>query len=1848
MTDFESARTKLKDARQAAAAARDALTATGWRPSTTRRPSSSEGSSSSDVSSRRPSATVAAANAKELGDRAAQAADEFAKAADPRTAIAAWAPATPLLLLPVRLETRFRQVDGKDELWVRIFPDDCAIDSFEADLSDTELTSGRRYWVETWAAGGIEAQRRAAWRNLVASHGSGRAAWIRQQYVPAAAEPVKDKAEDIILVIAAAADAAPSDGEKGALSAFWTAVWLADGDKQKKDDALATLSATPGVGDATSLIAKYKPDNLAATPAPPTQKGEVALSVEWLILPAGTINKTRSWSRAPRAELMPDCFVIQGWQKGRVVFEKRGEPIPSPLIVGPDPSAPDDQKMRFDADGTLITSEDMRWMVDFGRAVDVGMAIRVPLNSVDLSAPIERVLALGLRLADDAEDGRMNLERLLTDHRYSRSGLALVPQGTPTNNTETDGAGYTRGDDADESYDLLFGADAALTPETNWWKRRDGEWLADALGIDWHVLDRIANVNRGDLAEARAMSRALWPATVGYAMETMLHPLFGPDSVAAIRWFFGRFVLGRGFLPTLRIGNQPYGVLPTTVLSGWKLQGDIVDSRKAAGTPPAGIVGYLNALAALLDKARRDWSAFAEGVVQAGASGDPHQILLDVLALNPASVEFHQRLFQSKAHLYNLARFGGSADAVLQQSQLLLEQQGMQLLRSLGYTGDTPPDALSWVARSTSNRLNGPLIDDLPLSETAKVRPSASKNRNYIAWLADAARASFDDLRLENGFDDGAPDTLLYLMLRHGLLLGFWDTALRLHEAANLLTPAQASDARKEAQAIHLADGAAASESRYALLYSRNAQVSGGPGRTVAQRISANIEQDASAAALAEQLAALDVLKDVPTARLERCLTEHVDTACYRLDAWLLGIANVQLALSRYGNAAAGVTTHASAVSAAGAFGDERKASAQGLYLGAYGWLENLKKAPQRTAPVTLSGAVADAFKGGEPPVTDPANGGYIFAPSLAHATTAAILRAGYLSNASVQAPNVFSVNLSSARVRQALELIDGIRNGQPLGALLGYRLQRKLNADYPALGLDRFVQWLRQQFPLVANRMSSTQEDVSVETIEASNVLDGLKLADHVRAGAAKTYPFGLGSPPGRSPSRAEINAVNAAVDDLLAAYDAVADLALAEGVHQAVLGNYNAVSATLEAYSKGDFPPEPDVVRTPRGGRAITHRVGLHVDPAASGSQDPTIPVSPRSSAQPAINAWLAAVLPDPAKIGCKVQWTDPATGDVLGEATITQKHLKLQPIDLLYIATLDGAAAMGELDDRLVRYVMLRRRPRGDAKIELLHTVRLPNGFVSFFELAPLVAHLRSLLLRSRPLVPADILAPGGDPAGSASTLDRDRVQTVWDGLKALRDKVEAFAMPASIDTMISNVVKQFERGAQFGLNQVGWGFLYEWRRRTFVGLLKRLSAVVDRWTSRLASFDQGWATYTAQSGAMSDQARLAALAQLDLLVSASALSPRPTRPDDYEQALIGANGRRAAFNKKLNELAGLPAAITKGKLSSLLAKVKAAALQGTSPIAAFDNQPFSLDDIEKSIAAFKANAQERVDALGADIRKRLAAATSKLQIHDSAAGDKDRVSALQQAGKALLGEDVTLLPELKLAAGPAAELANAYTAGSDGALTSYLITKKAVDDPVDDWLHGVARVREKLFAFEQASLLSSAFRGGELSLTPLQLPYAEKQGWLALEFDPNQAIDGDHLLYTAHYPAPCDFTKPIAGILIDEWTEVIPSQDQTAGLAFHFDRPNSEPPQCWPLLMPPAGATAWTWRDAVAAVVETFDLARLRAVEPAQVETKGYAQFLPATSCATMPYSVSIAANFARVNDVAAHWTGRPNG
>src|SRR5437667_2141619 len=172
------------------------------------------------------------------------------------------------------------------------------------------------------------------------------------------------------------------------------------------------------------------------------------------------------------------------------------------------------------------------------------------------------------------------------------------------------------------------------------------------------------------------------------------------------------------------------------------------------------------------------------------------------------------------------------------------------------------------------------------------------------------------------------------------------------------------------------------------------------------------------AAFLNQVRAALKQLSQLPTARLERCLTEHIDTCTYRLDAWQTAMFAIRLTNDRQ---------------RADGKAHERK---KGFYLGAYGWVEDLRPAAKRQI---IREGVPDKLlpPAGEPLFEYAENGGFVHCPSLNQACAAAVLRSGYLSYARSEHPETMAVNLSSERIRRALFILQGIRNGQTMEALL-------------------------------------------------------------------------------------------------------------------------------------------------------------------------------------------------------------------------------------------------------------------------------------------------------------------------------------------------------------------------------------------------------------------------------------------------------------------------------------------------------------------------------------------------------------------------------------------------------------------------------------------------------------------------------------------------------------------------------------------------------------------------------------------------------------------------------------------
>ena len=70
----------------------------------------------------------------------------------------------------------------------------------------------------------------------------------------------------------------------------------------------------------------------------------------------------------------------------------------------------------------------------------------------------------------------------------------------------------------------------------------------------------------------------------------------------------------------------------------------------------------------------------------------------------------------------------------------------------------------------------------------------------------------------------------------------------------------------------------------------------------------------------------------------------------------------------------------------------------------------------------------------------------------------------------------------------------------------------------------------------------------------------------------------------------------------------------------------------------------------------------------------------------------------------------------------------------------------------------------------------------------------------------------------------------------------------------------------------------------------------------------------------------------------------------------------------------------------------------------------------------------------------------------------------------------------------------------------------------------------------------------------------------------------------------------------------------------------------------LVTPPVFQGSWRWDDLVAALNETLDLAKTRAVEPSHIDGTAYARFLPATVMAATLNELTISADLARNNNV----------
>jgi hypothetical protein len=222
---------------------------------------------------------------------------------------------------------------------------------------------------------------------------------------------------------------------------------------------------------------------------------------------------------------------------------------------------------------------------------------------------------------------------------------------------------------------------------------------------------------------------------------------------------------------------------------------------------------------------------------------------------------------------------------------------------------------------------------------------------------------------------------------------------------------------------------------------------------------------------------------------------------------------------------------------------------------------------------------------------------------------------------------------------------------------------------------------------------------------------------------------------------------------------------------------------------------------------------------------------------------------------------------------------------------------------------------------------------------------------------------------------------------------------------------------------------------------------------------------------------------------------------------------------------------------------------------------------------------------------------------------------QVSSLLDAARALYAGTVALLPsftcanEIDLSAADAAR----------GQLLAFALSVApglTQADVVDEWIQALARVRPQVYRWELVRALADGLNDVALELRPVQVPHRAKDSWLAVAypsadpFDPNKpfGISRDTVSIAAH-GASAFQPRPQRGLLLDEWTEEIPSRRENTGISFRYNQPNAAPPQTMLLAVTPEETGSWNWDDLVGTLVDTLARAKRRAVEPSQLEKEG---------------------------------------
>jgi len=917
------------------------------------------------------------------------------------------------------------------------------------------------------------------------------------------------------------------------------------------------------------------------------------------------------WLQSPEAKLLPDHFMVTIYCDDAYLNGNsfRGNSIRKSLQFLADASDPS-------LSGNPLFGNKSKWLCDFDTAVELGMALKIPIGSVQ---EISKLVVVGLKKNASHIDTKEELQALISHQSYTQ-GVGFVPYGTPSNNSEDIDSGYTDPDlDPANEFDLLTKT-AEQRVSTSPYENSVARHLEKAIGFDKHFLQFIVNGDERKNELDVHLKTALWLALGDYYLVTHIKPNLSNDTRKAVWEHFRKFVSARGEYSTLRIGKQPYGILPVTNFSKW--QASALDEWASEGEAQDSFLNEYQKMHDVLIKLLPKWLDCAENprkVPRIGQSGDTDQELLQILAMQPGSQQQDIRAVVSSPFFIWLADkigrefFGqasnfelgaGSEDPLRQWVETMLtSRQDTEVLlaeigQTLGLAADEISDStiLDLFGWGESNPLGFELIND-----------STSNSLDYLQQLTNVESIP--------AFDKDKP--LLFDLVRRGLtyqnnethqikLTGTLPRSIK-NDTGHItyvveIYVVEGERVDKETPLLKLSYGSPHSPTFVEVKSPYKGTVS----KIDVQQLQF-VEPDESVILLRiprfanKKIAdAMSILNNATKGTnpslnnvlLEGMTRDTLDLHSHRLDAWFTSFASKRLQSMR---------AHVN---------NSSGSNGQGMYVGAYGWVENLKKGEKTYSKH---------------------EGGYIHAHSVDQAAAAAVLRNSFLSELEEGQPaNAFHMNLSSSRVRHGWRLHEGIQQGQDVGALLGYQFERLLHEH----GKDEHVDDFRKLFPLNPKPRATYGGDIAEATIQPRNVVNGLKLVQEW-----EKYDESSGTEP--YTNHFNDNTLKPLFIRVLDAKDASSDLLLTESVYQLVKGNYERANAAMNAYNGDTVPPQLESIQTPKNGIYYKQRLAYLFNHKPFVESDNDLPAQGlKAYAEPTLHHWYSNLLGDMHNIVCEAR--------------------------------------------------------------------------------------------------------------------------------------------------------------------------------------------------------------------------------------------------------------------------------------------------------------------------------------------------------------------------------------------------------------------------------------------------------------------------------------------------------------------------------------------------------------------------------------------------------------------------------